>query len=89
MRYFEELCSTLRCTPPFQSQKAPPSHPFPKKAKNELKATLKGFNRHALHSKKITLIHPESGKSMSWKSELPEDMQRLLSALKDFDCDVN
>ena len=62
---------------------------FPKKAKNELKATLKGFNRHALHSKKITLIHPESGKSMSWKSELPEDMQRLLSALKDFDCDVN
>lgn len=58
---------------------------FPKKASQELKNTLKGFNRQALHSKKLTLIHPESGESMSWKSELPEDMQLLLATLTSFE----
>ena len=62
---------------------------FPKKANQELKNALKGFNRHALHSKKLTLIHPESGESMSWKSELPEDMRLLLAVLKRFDSKIN
>jgi 23S rRNA pseudouridine1911/1915/1917 synthase len=58
---------------------------FPKKASQELKIALRGFQRHALHSKKITLTHPESIESMTWKSELPEDMQVLLSVLNNFD----
>ena len=62
---------------------------FPKKASQELKDSLKGFNRHALHSKKLTLTHPESGESMSWKSELPEDMQLLLEVLNSFDLKIN
>ena len=58
---------------------------FPKKASEELKDALLNFKRQALHSKKLTLIHPISGESMSWKAALPDDMKGLLEALKKFD----
>ena len=58
---------------------------YPKKASQELKESLKNFERHALHSKKITLVHPISGEVMSWKSSLPVDMTKLLKVLKEFD----
>jgi 23S rRNA pseudouridine1911/1915/1917 synthase len=58
---------------------------FPKKASQELKDELINFQRQALHSKKLTLTHPVTGKSMSWKAGLPDDMQRLLKTLKKFD----
>jgi len=58
---------------------------YPKKASQELKESLKNFERHALHSKKITLAHPISGEVMSWKSSLPVDMTKLLKVLKEFD----
>ena len=54
---------------------------FPKKAKQDLKDALKAFERHALHSKKLTLKHPETGNSMTWKIDLPDDMKRLLQVL--------
>ena len=58
---------------------------FPKKASEELKEALLSFKRQALHSKKLTLIHPISGELMSWKAVLPDDMKGLLEALKKFD----
>ena len=58
---------------------------FPKKASQELRDALKAFNRQALHSKKLTLKHPETLELMSWKIELPEDMRKLLDALSNFD----
>ena len=58
---------------------------FPKKASQELKDGLINFQRQALHSKKLTLTHPVTGKSMSWKADLPEDMQDLLSILRKCD----
>ena len=58
---------------------------FPKKASEEIKEALKAFQRQALHSKKLTLIHPTSGSEMSWKIELPDDMARLLDVLNNFD----
>ena len=58
---------------------------FPKKASEELKEALLNFKRQALHSKKLTLTHPISGESMSWKAPLPDDMLRLLEVLKKFD----
>ena len=58
---------------------------FPKKASEELKEVLISFKRQALHSKKLTLNHPISGESMSWKAPLPDDMRRLLEVLKKFD----
>ena len=58
---------------------------FPKKASEELKSTLKSFHRQALHSKKLTLTHPRTGQSLTWKIDLPEDMKQLLDTLKKFD----
>jgi len=58
---------------------------FPKKASEELKDALLNFKRQALHSKKLTLTHPISGESMSWKAPLPDDMTELLEVLKKFD----
>jgi len=58
---------------------------FPKKASEELKDALLNFKRQALHSKKLTLIHPISGESMSWKVSLPDDMAELLEVLKKCD----
>ena len=58
---------------------------FPKKASEELKFALKSFSRQALHSKKLSLIHPKTNISMTWKIELPVDMKDLLSVLKGFD----
>ena len=60
-----------------------------KKANQALKDSLRGFDRHALHSKKLTLTHPESEESMTWKIDLPEDMQELLNVLNSFDSDIN
>jgi len=48
----------------------------------ELKEVLASFPRQALHAKKLTLVHPFSQEIMTWESELPEDMQQLLVALK-------
>ena len=58
---------------------------FPKKAEEALKDVLKGFNRQALHAKKLTLMHPISGEEMSWKAPLPKDLDDLLKALAKFD----
>ena len=58
---------------------------FPKKADEKLKQALKGFNRQALHAKKLTLSHPITGEQMSWKAPLPQDMQDLLEVLSTYD----
>ena len=58
---------------------------YPKKADDELKQELLNFKRQALHSKKLSLIHPDSGELMSWKAPLPDDMMRLLNTLAKFD----
>jgi len=58
---------------------------FPKKADEALKDALKGFKRQALHAKKLTIVHPVSGETMSWKAPLPDDMLTLLDVLSEFD----
>jgi 23S rRNA pseudouridine1911/1915/1917 synthase len=40
------------------------------------------FPRQALHANRLVLVHPESSKTMSWHAAPPEDMQKLLSALR-------
>ena len=60
---------------------------FPKKADEILKSALKGFDRQALHAKKLTLIHPISGETMSWKAPLPADMLAFLDVLAEFDAE--
>ncbi len=58
---------------------------FPKAASKELKQVLKRMTRQALHSKKISLTHPTSGKIMSWESNLANDMQVLIDNLRIYD----
>ena len=58
---------------------------FPKKAREEIKETLKAFQRQALHSKKLTLKHPTTGDIMSWEIELANDMAMLIDVLNGFD----
>lgn len=60
---------------------------FPKKADEALKDALKGFKRQALHAKKLTIVHPISGETMSWKVPLPDDMLTLLDVLSEFDAE--
>ncbi len=41
------------------------------------------IHRQALHARKLTFAHPESGESMTFEANLPTDMQRTLDALRE------
>jgi 23S rRNA pseudouridine1911/1915/1917 synthase len=56
----------------------------PGKALDELGETLKHFPRQALHARRLSFPHPESGEEMSFAAELPADMTRLLETLYEF-----
>ena len=58
---------------------------YPKKASETLKNKLFNFRRQALHSKKLTLNHPDSGELISFKTGLPKDMSQLIKVLNEFD----
>jgi 23S rRNA pseudouridine1911/1915/1917 synthase len=47
-----------------------------------LAAVLRAFPRQALHAARLKLTHPVTGREHAWEAPLPEDMQRLLSALE-------
>lgn len=55
---------------------------IPKGASEELITMLRGFGRQALHARRLTLVHPASGETMSWEAPIPEDMQELLALLE-------
>jgi 23S rRNA pseudouridine1911/1915/1917 synthase len=40
------------------------------------------FPRQALHAAELSLVHPSSGETMTWRSPLPRDMKRLLDELR-------
>lgn len=40
------------------------------------------FSRQALHARRLGLVHPLTGKSMLWKSDLPEDMDDLIATAR-------
>ena len=58
---------------------------YPKKASEDLKSALLNFRRQALHSRKLSLCHPESGELLSWRTPLPDDMQNLINVLTTLD----
>jgi 23S rRNA pseudouridine1911/1915/1917 synthase len=41
------------------------------------------FPRQALHAAELTLVHPRTGETMTWRSPLPRDMKRLLQELRE------
>ncbi len=48
-----------------------------------LRDCLQGFNRQALHARRLALVHPTSGEAMEWNASLPADMQCLIAALRE------
>jgi 23S rRNA pseudouridine1911/1915/1917 synthase len=48
----------------------------------ELAAEIRGTKRHALHAALLGLTHPVTGREMQWEAPIPQDMQRLLTALQ-------
>ena len=54
----------------------------PKGASYAFIATLRGFDRQALHATMLRLYHPVTGIEMEWHAPLPQDMVDLIDALK-------
>ncbi len=54
---------------------------YPSGASEQLRATLDGFGRQALHAAQLALQHPVTGEACSWQAPLPADMQVLIGAL--------
>jgi len=54
---------------------------IPPKADHEMIELLRNFKRQALHAFRLSLLHPQSGKQMSWRLPLPDDMVQLLTVL--------
>ncbi len=41
------------------------------------------FSRQALHAERLGLVHPQTGKPMSWHAEPPADLRQLLETLRE------
>ena len=50
----------------------------------ELNECLCKFPRQALHAFELSFVHPVTEKEMTWQSEIPDDMQTLLSTLRKY-----
>ncbi len=61
---------------------------LPPECNKNLQLALRGFKRQALHAAKLGLTHPRSGAYMEWDLPLPEDMQNLLTALRENDAEL-
>jgi 23S rRNA pseudouridine1911/1915/1917 synthase len=48
----------------------------------QLQKALSAMKRQALHAARITLPHPSTGEVMTFESPLPDDISRLLAALR-------
>jgi len=56
---------------------------LPKGATPELIEALRGFKRQALHAETLEFAHPTTGEPVRCTAPVPDDMQRLLKALRD------
>jgi len=54
----------------------------PKGASEQFIATLRAFDRQALHATMLRLYHPITGIEMEWHAPLPQDMVDLIEVLK-------
>ena len=55
---------------------------FSSGTKEELKNIISSFKRQALHAQALELVHPSSGKLISFNAEIPEDMETLINQIK-------
>ena len=57
---------------------------LPPGAEDLLVELLRDFGRQALHARRLTLTHPETGETLSLEAPLPEDMDELIESLRDY-----
>ena len=55
----------------------------PRGAGDQLIETLRAFRRQALHAATLAFDHPRTGKRLTLQSPAPEDLARLLEALRE------
>ena len=56
---------------------------LPKGATPRLATSLRAFRRQALHAESLAFKHPSGGQSMEFKAPRPNDLEQLVSALKE------
>ncbi len=57
------------------------SYKQPRNKRPGLEQSLQDMSRQALHARKLSFIHPLDGTTVSYESELPQDIVNLLAAL--------
>lgn len=55
---------------------------IPAGVSDELKQAVREFPRQALHAQRLSLEHPGNAEWMVWEVDAPDDMQKLLEALR-------
>lgn len=55
---------------------------LPKGLGEEARDAMRKFRRQALHARKLGLIHPVTGESLTWQVPPPADMQELIMGLR-------
>lgn len=50
---------------------------------DDLKQALRRFRRQALHARRLGLVHPLTGEWIEWEAPLPEDIESLLTRLRE------
>ena len=58
---------------------------LPAGIKPELAAAISGFNRQALHARRLSFEHPASLESVSFEAPMPDDMRQLIETLEQYD----
>jgi 23S rRNA pseudouridine1911/1915/1917 synthase len=48
----------------------------------KLPAEVLDFPRQALHAARLALVHPKTGKTLTWQAPTPPDIAHLLSVLR-------
>ncbi len=56
---------------------------IPKGMDEEFIEFLQNFRRQALHAGRLSLVHPTTGKQMTWRAPLPDDLYALLEVLRE------
>jgi len=49
----------------------------------ELKKIISAFKRQALHAQALELVHPSSGQLLSYRAEIPNDMETIINQIKE------
>ena len=54
---------------------------YPKGVSEQCRDAIKDFNRQALHAGLLGFVHPRTGEEVSWRVDMPDDMQNMLTML--------